>query len=65
MSKSDKICYGFLAIFVFVYTFPWIFPLALLLGDQEDKNWCYHFAKLFSPKYWYNLTKETIHDNWN
>jgi hypothetical protein len=62
---ADIICYGFLAIIIFTCTFPWVFILAWLLADWENKDWCYDFANLFRPKFWYNLTKETIHNNWN
>ena len=63
----DKIGYTFCAIIMFAGLFPLLFPftwLFVILGDDEDPIVCECFTKLFSPKFWYNLTKETIHDNW-
>ena len=61
----DKIGYAFFAIIIFVVMFPLLFPLhwLLLILDDDDPIVCECFAKLFSPKFWYNLTKDTIHDN--
>lgn len=63
----DKIGYAFCAIIVFAVMFPIVFPLHwlfLILDDEDPITWeC--FAKLFSPKFWYNTTKDTTHDNWN
>lgn len=64
----DKIGYTFCTIIVFIVLFPLLFPLHwlfVILGDDEDPIVCECFTKLFSPNFWYNLTKETIHDNWN
>lgn len=63
----DKIGYTFCAIIVFVVLFPLLFPLHwlfVILNDDEDPIVSECFTKLFSPKFWYNLTKDTIHDNW-
>lgn len=65
---GDIICYGFIAIIMFAVLFPILFPLEwlfVILGDDDDPILCECFTKLFSPKFWYNLTKDTIHDNWN
>lgn len=61
----DKIVYGFCAIPIFTVMFPLLFLfewLFLILDDEDPITWeC--FAKLFSPKFWYNISKDTIHDN--
>lgn len=64
----DKISYAFCAIIVFVVLFPLLFPLNwlfVILSDDEDPIVCECFTKLFSPKFWYNFTKDMIHYNWN
>lgn len=63
---GDIICYGSIAIIVFTVLFPILFPLYwlfVILGDDDDPILCECFTKLFSPKYWYNFTKDAMHDN--
>ena len=61
----DIIIYGFYAIIMFTILFPLLFPLTWLfvIFDDDDPILCECFTKLFSPKFWYNLAKDTTHNN--
>ena len=61
----DKIVYGFFAIPIFAVMFPllFLFEWLLVILDDDDPILWECFTKLFSPKFWYNISKDTIHDN--
>ena len=61
----DNIVYGFFAIPIFAVMFPllFLFEWLLVILDDDDPILWECFTKLFSPKFWYNISKDTIHDN--